>query len=101
HRTPVQPHHPDPRPGANYGYMEIADVDESAAVLVTMAPGDLLVFHSFLWHKSVDNRSQGRRAAMVCHYGRTGTRNLADNRTQAVQNQVLHWRPAFRETVPA
>ncbi|MEY2883608.1 MAG: hypothetical protein RL490_1332 [Pseudomonadota bacterium] len=93
HRRPLQPHHPDRRPGANHGYTEIIGLDEGAAVPVIMAPGDLLVFHSYLMHKSVDNASNRRRLAMVYHYGRRGTVNLADAATQAVQRRILHWQP--------
>jgi len=42
-------------------------------VCVLMAPGDVLVFDSHLMHRSTDNRSDRRRAAMVYHYGAAGT----------------------------
>lgn len=93
HRLPVQAHRPDRRPEANHGYLEIDDVDESSAAPVLMNPGDLLVFHSYLLHKSVDNRSNDRRAAMVFHYGRRGTRNLAPPEVAAMQARILHWLP--------
>lgn len=93
HRLPVQPHRPDRRPGANHGYLEIDGVDDAAAVPVLMEPGDLLVFHSYLLHKSVDNRSTDRRAAMVYHYGRVGTRNLAPPEVAAMQARILRWVP--------
>jgi len=96
HRLPVQPHHPDRRPGANYGYLEIDGVDESAALPVLMGPGDLLVFHSYLLHKSVDNRSSLRRAAMVYHYGRAGTTNLAPPDVARRQEAVTRWVPVVR-----
>lgn len=96
HRLPVQEHHPDARPGANYGYLEIHGVEESAAIPVEMAPGDLLVFHSYLLHKSVDNRSARRREAMVYHYGRAGTVNLAPPAIVAKQARIVHWVPALR-----
>lgn len=96
HRLPIQPHHPDKRPGANYGYLEIEGVDEGAAVPVLMQPGDLLVFHSYLLHKSVDNRSTARRAAMVYHYGRAGTRNLAPPEVAKRQDAVTRWVPVVR-----
>ena len=73
HREPLHAHIPDRRPGANLGYLEVVDYDFSAAVSVLMQPGDVLVFHSFLLHKSDDNRSTGRRTALVYHYGETGT----------------------------
>src|SRR5262249_39689373 len=41
---PIHEHLPDPRPGANYGYVEIMDHDMSGSIAVTMNPGDLLVF---------------------------------------------------------
>lgn len=96
HRLPVQTHLPDRRPGANHGYMEIEGIDESKAIPVEMQPGDLLVFHSYLLHKSVDNHSTDRRAAMVYHYGRHGTKNLADPAMAAIQARILHWIPAAR-----
>jgi ectoine hydroxylase-related dioxygenase (phytanoyl-CoA dioxygenase family) len=45
----------------------------AAAVPVTMEPGDLLVFHSRLMHRSSDNLSDGIRAAMVFHLASHGT----------------------------
>jgi phytanoyl-CoA hydroxylase len=96
HMRPVQPHGPDNRPGANQGYTEIPDVDESTSIPVEMGPGDLLVFHSYLMHKSVDNHSNDRRAAMVYHYGRAGTVNIADPAIQAIQARILHWIPVTR-----
>jgi phytanoyl-CoA hydroxylase len=93
HRLPVQDHQPDKRPGANHGYTEIPDVDETSAVPVIMAPGDLLVFHSYLLHKSVDNCATERRAAMVYHYGRRGTQNVAPPEIQEIQKRILHWVP--------
>lgn len=66
-----------------------------------MAPGDLLVFHSHLMHKSVDNRSTDRRMAMVYHYGRAGTRNLAPPEVLAIQERVTRWLPVMRDGQPA
>jgi ectoine hydroxylase-related dioxygenase (phytanoyl-CoA dioxygenase family) len=73
HREPIHEHVPDRRPGANYGYVEIVDHDMSAAVPVLMDSGDLLLFDSHLMHRSTDNESAGKRAAMVFHYATTGT----------------------------
>jgi phytanoyl-CoA hydroxylase len=73
HREPVHEHVRDRRPNANIGYVEIIDHDMSGAVPVRMLPGDLLVFHSHLMHRSEDNRSDGIRAAMVYHYAASGT----------------------------
>jgi phytanoyl-CoA hydroxylase len=97
HKGPVRPHIPDRRAGANHGYLEIEGVDEPAAIPVLMQPGDLLVFHSYLLHKSVDNRGTGRRSAMVYHYGRAGSRNLAPPGKRALQDRVTRWVPVRRK----
>jgi phytanoyl-CoA hydroxylase len=73
HLEPVHEHVPDRRPHAQYGYTEIVDYDMSKSVPVLMQPGDLLVFHSHLMHRSTDNMSGSIRAAMVWHYTKSGT----------------------------
>ena len=73
HNEPVHKHVPDQRPHAQYGYTEIVDYDMSKSMPVLMQPGDLLVFHSHLMHRSTDNMSGGSRAAMVWHYTKSGT----------------------------
>ena len=73
HRERVHRVVPDERPHANFGYFEIVDHDFSGAQPVLMKPGDLLVFHAHLMHKSTDNDGDARRAAMVFHYGEAGT----------------------------
>ena len=74
HREPLHEHRPDSRPGANYGYVEVRDHDFSNERALPMETGDLLVFHSFLMHRSADNRSDARRTAYVLHCGEWGTR---------------------------
>jgi phytanoyl-CoA hydroxylase len=74
HLDPLHPHIPDRRPDANLGYVEVVDHDYSTAVPVLMEPGDVLLFHSFLLHKSIDNVADTRRTALVYHYAQTGTR---------------------------
>ncbi len=96
HRLPIQTHDPDERPGANQGYTVVRTADDAKAVPVLMEPGDLLVFHSFLLHRSVDNRGSRRRAAMVFHYGRAGTVNQASPEIIAVQDRVTRWVPVRR-----
>ncbi len=59
---------PDNREGAGLAYVEIVDVPTDNEQVVLMEPGDLLVFHSHLRHRSTDNLSDGMRAAMVYHY---------------------------------
>lgn len=76
HREPVHAAIPDPREVTQTGYVEIVDYDMSDAVQVLMAPGDLLVFHSHLMHKSTDNEADYIRAAMVYHYAEAGTVDL-------------------------
>ena len=73
HREPVHSVVADRRENANLSYVEIVDHDMSEAVPVLMQPGDLLVFHSHLMHKSTDNASDRMRAAMVYHYAQAGT----------------------------
>lgn len=70
---PIHAHEPDRRPGANMGYLEIIDHDMTGSVPVLMQPGDVLFFHSYLMHRSTDNVSDGRRAALVYHYVIDGT----------------------------
>ncbi|HUD50140.1 phytanoyl-CoA dioxygenase family protein [Parvibaculum sp.] len=94
HREPVHAHVPDGRLGANQGYQEIVDHDMSGAVPMLMQPGDLLVFHSFLMHRSEDNRSSSRRSAMVYHYGRAGTKMLRE--LSLAQNFINRWMPVRR-----
>lgn len=73
HKEHLHEHLPDDREGSNYGYTEIKDHDFSKEVPMTLNTGDLLLFHSFLMHKSYDNNSQARRTAMVYHFAETGT----------------------------
>jgi len=73
HTEPLHEHVPDRRPGANLGYLEIVDHDTSGEVPVEMAPGDVLLFHSFLMHRSGDNGTGGRRTALVLHHTPGGT----------------------------
>ncbi len=90
----IHAHHPDARPGANHGYLEILDQDTSDAIPVLMEPGDMLVFHSYLMHRSEDNRSTGRRSAMVYHYGVAG--NGFVDAALAASNPIVNWTPVRR-----
>jgi ectoine hydroxylase-related dioxygenase (phytanoyl-CoA dioxygenase family) len=80
HREDVHDVVPDRREHANFAYVEIVDHDMSDAVPVLMEPGDLLLFHSHLMHRSTDNGSGDRRAAMVYHYGEHGTVDGSEKR---------------------
>ncbi len=74
HREPVHDTvEVDRREHANPFYVEITGVDTADEMPVLMAPGDLLVFHSHLRHRSTDNESTQDRAAMVFHYAAAGT----------------------------
>lgn len=73
HLEPIHQVVPDARPGSNFGYMEVVDYDFSRAEPVLMEAGDVLIFHSFLMHKSNDNTSTDRRSALVYHYGDSAT----------------------------
>jgi len=76
HKEPVHEVVSDDRKHANPFYVEIVDHDMSDAICVTMSPGDLLFFHSHLMHKSTDNLSDAKRAAMVYHYADSATVDL-------------------------
>ena len=73
HHEYLHEHLPDDRKESNYGYTEIKDHDFSDEIPMTLNKGDLLLFHSFLMHKSYDNKSDSRRTAMVYHFAETGT----------------------------
>ncbi len=73
HKEAIHEHLPDDRPGSNYGYTEIKDHDFKEEMPLLLNIGDLLLFHSFLMHKSYDNKSNNRRTAMVYHFAETGT----------------------------
>jgi ectoine hydroxylase-related dioxygenase (phytanoyl-CoA dioxygenase family) len=94
HRLPIVEHVPDARPGANYGYLEIVGQDFSAARPLLMRPGDVLFFHSYLMHRSFDNRARSQRMAMVYHYARTGTRLLPE--VSKAARAIMHFRTVFR-----
>jgi phytanoyl-CoA hydroxylase len=93
HAEPVHTHVPDQRQGANYGYVEIVDHDMAGAIPVLMVPGDVLVFDSHLMHRSTDNLSPTRRAAMVFHLAATGT---IDRTVELRGYTVNDWIPARR-----
>jgi ectoine hydroxylase-related dioxygenase (phytanoyl-CoA dioxygenase family) len=80
HVEPVHRARRDTREHALAGYVEIVDQDFAAAVPVLMQPGDALVFHSHLMHKSTDNVSKGRRAAMVYHFADAATIDRTEER---------------------
>lgn len=73
HQEPIHDVVADRREGATFGYVEIVDHDMSGATPVLMQPGDVLVFHSHLMHKSTDHQAGEVRAAMVFHYAEGGT----------------------------
>ena len=93
HREPVHTHVVDRRPNANLGYYEIVDYDLSAARVVVMQPGDVLLFDSHLMHFSTDNRSHRRRAAMVYHFARAGT---VDHTVEQRGYSINDWLPVRR-----
>ena len=73
HLEPLHEHLPDDRKNSNYGYTEIKDHDFSKEIPMLLNKGDVLIFHSFLMHKSYDNKSRERRTAMVYHFAESGT----------------------------
>lgn len=90
----IHPHDPDSRDNVNQGYLEVRGADGERAVPVLMQPGDVLFFHSYLLHRSENNRARSRRSAMVYHYGRPDSGEAVP--LSAVQKQVLRWTPVRR-----
>jgi ectoine hydroxylase-related dioxygenase (phytanoyl-CoA dioxygenase family) len=96
HREPIHKAEPDEREHAGPAYVEIRDHDFSGEICVPMAPGDLLVFHSHLMHRSTDNESSNRRAAMVYHFGEAATVDQSLER-RGHQPRNIDWMPVRRE----
>lgn len=94
HLEPIHKVVPDARPGSNYGYMEIVDYDFEESVPVLMEPGDVLVFHSFLMHKSNDNTSNERRSALVYHYARSATEVMGP------KSPTIDFMPVLKDGAP-
>lgn len=80
HREAVHRAKRDTREHALAGYVEIVDHDFAAAQPVLMQAGDVLLFHSHLMHRSTDNVSKGRRAAMVYHFADASTIDQTEER---------------------
>jgi len=95
HRGAIREHTPDSRPAANRAYLEIVGEDVSTREPALMAPGDVLFFHSYLMHMSTDNVASERRAAMVYHYARAGTRPISAE-VAAQLAPVNRWIPVRR-----
>jgi hypothetical protein len=95
HREDVHDVVADRREHANFAYVEIIDHDTSEAAPVLMQAGDLLLFHSHLMHRSTDNDSDGKRAAMVYHYGEAGTVDHSKEKFGIVPPNI-DWMPVRR-----
>lgn len=95
-------HVADQRPESLQGYQEIVSEDTAEKIPVTMEPGDVLFFHSYLMHRSTDNVADYRRSAMVYHYAEAGTEPI-DAIAAATLAHVNRWLPARRakSTIPA
>jgi phytanoyl-CoA hydroxylase len=99
---PVHKHIKDPRPGSQYGYVEIVDHDMGDAQPCLLSPGDLMVFDSHLMHRSTDNVADSNRAAMVWHFARPGTVDRGLDFGDGPRKNPLHdWRPLLRKGRPA
>jgi len=94
-RQQVFEHVPDRRPESLQGYQEIVSEDTAPEIPVTMEPGDVLFFHSYLMHRSTDNVADYRRSAMVYHYAEAGTAPV-DATAAATLAHVNRWIPARR-----
>lgn len=100
HKGPIHEHVPDRRPAANRAYTEIVSEDDSAREPALMEPGDVLFFHSYLMHMSTDNVADERRAAMVYHYARAGTRAETPEIEETLSH-VNRWIPVRRKQAEA
>ena len=69
--------------------------DMSAERVVLLQPGDLLLFHSNLMHRSTDNASDFMRAAMVYHYGEAETVDRSQERFGFTPPNI-DWMPVLR-----
>ena len=92
-------HVPDQRPESLQGYQEIVSENTASEIPVTMEPGDVLFFHSYLMHRSTDNVADYRRSAMVYHYAEAGTRPVSEAAAQTLA-AVNRWLPARRNPSP-
>jgi len=99
HLEAVHPVVADRRKHANFGYVEIIDHDMSKAIPVLMQPGDLLIFHSHLMHRSTDNESSRLRAAMVYHYSEGGTVDRTEEHF-GFKSPNNDWMPVRRSNRP-
>lgn len=95
HAETIHEHLPDSRPDANVGYLEIRDYDFSDELPLQMEAGDVLIFHSALMHKSVDNNSDKRRTALVYHYTQAGTKNNG-----LIKSPTIDWMEVLRNHQP-
>ncbi len=94
-RHEVFEHVPDRRPESLQGYQEIVSENTATEIPVTMEPGDVLFFHSYLMHRSTDNVADYRRSAMVYHYAEAGTVPVSEE-AAATLAHVNRWVPARR-----
>lgn len=53
-------------------------VDESTAVTLAMSPGDVLLMHNLVWHRSTENRSDGIRWSIDLRFWRPDTPSASD-----------------------
>ncbi|WP_320838611.1 phytanoyl-CoA dioxygenase family protein [Zhongshania sp.] len=95
HKEAIHYHEKDPRQSANLGYVEICDYDFSNEIAVTMDVGDVLIFHSLLMHKSIDNSSDNRRSAMVFHFADRDTKFVGPTIDEELMR--FWWVPTVRD----
>jgi ectoine hydroxylase-related dioxygenase (phytanoyl-CoA dioxygenase family) len=99
HTEPLHDAVRDTREHANMAYVEIVDHDTSTAFPVLLNPGDLVVFHSHLFHKSSDNTADFMRAAMVYHFGAGGTVDQSEEKW-GFRPPNVDWMPIRRDGNP-
>ncbi|XP_012863046.2 phytanoyl-CoA dioxygenase, peroxisomal [Echinops telfairi] len=87
HKGPLKQHdYPKWEGGVNKMYHGIQDYDENnARVHLVMEKGDTVFFHPLLIHGSGQNRTQGFRKAISCHYA-SGTGYYIDVKGTSQEN---------------
>lgn len=79
HRLPITGH--EALPGVNAGAFGAKGVEGSAdmhtkSVTLALAPGDCVLFHPHLYHRTGGNRTDGHRRVMTLHFASARCRSL-------------------------
>jgi phytanoyl-CoA hydroxylase len=80
HRLPITPH--EALPGVNAGAFGATGIEGSQemhekSVSLQLAPGDCVLFHPHLYHRTGGNRTDGHRRVMTLHFASARCRSTA------------------------